>query len=174
MVKKIAFFMSVVLLSACGAVKTMIVDFDDPKIVAESVSVNKDKFKKMVMYEAPFLPSEAGDKVKMRAWKWVERDKWVYQVYAFDTYKSQTFRNYDRAYDDQGNRLDTTLVDKDVQSCKADEGCHYAEHITINLPRDYLEKKIEGGFSFKISGSGEEQVFVVPGSYIDGFLSVAK
>jgi len=43
-----------------------------------------------------------------------------------------------------------------------------------NIDKEYLVKHLSSGIKFKISGNAGEQVFYIPGAYIEGFLSKVK
>ena len=82
-------------------------------------------------------------------------------------------RFYDSAYDSNGNRLDTTIISRDVGACSA-YGCSHEEHIGFNVSREYLEKAQGDGIQFKVSGKAGEMIYSLPSAYIKAFLSVVK
>ncbi len=157
-------------LSAC--VTTPRLDTSDPQAVSSAISVQRDDFKKITNYKGPNASPNIFDRLFLRAWKTDETGSINYQIYVMDYYDGD-WRFYNSAYDSNGNRLDTTIISRDVGSCSR-YGCSHYEHLGLNVSREYLEKNQESGIRFKLSGKAGEEVFFIAGGYIKAFLSVAK
>lgn len=175
--------LSVLILSACGAraprpsyqpvaiTPKPKLDLNDSQAVAGAISIKRDDFKKITNFVGPDAVENSPDRVFIRASK-SDDGRVIYQIYVMDYY-SGDWRFYDSAYDSNGNRLDTTLISRKVDSCDR-YGCSHEEHIGLNVTRTYLEENKEGGIRLKISGKAGEEVFSIPSGYIKAFLSVAK
>ncbi|MEO6024533.1 MAG: hypothetical protein ABIP64_15745, partial [Burkholderiales bacterium] len=83
------------------------------------------------------------------------------------------WRFYDRAFDSDGQELQTTEISRKVVECKR-RVCSHLEHLGIKVTRVYLETKQESGVRFKVIGKSGEEVFYIPPAYIRAFLSVTK
>jgi len=163
---KILLSAMVPLLSAC--VYQPVVDWGNPEATKSRVNIELDEFKKEVKYRGPDI-NKSFDTVFIRAWKHIDINQITYQIYARDIYRGD-WHFYDSAYDDDGNKLDTTLISRDVVSCGL-YGCTYSEDLGINITRGYLSLHTASGIRFKISGTAGEQIFFIPGGYIKGFLA---
>ena len=153
-------------------------NWTEPAAVAPTVRVERDDFKKLTLYIGSKLSmgnNEFGepnlDLLLIRAWK-PDIGSMSYQIYVADYYRGP-WRFYSSAYDSNGNLLDTSLISRDVLSCRGDT-CTHAESVGLNVSREYLEKAQSTGISFKLSGKGGEAVFSIPPGYVQAFLSVAK
>lgn len=175
-------------LSACASLNV-----NDPEAVTAAISVRRDEFEKLTEYIGPnavpyslaqwFWP----DKVLIRAWKGdalealkvalkddpdaKDLKSTIYQIYVEDSFVGD-WRFYNSAYDANGNRLNTTLISRDV-GCRG-SSCQYVEQLGLEITREYLEKNKETGIRFKISGKFGENIFFIPSGYIKAFLSVVK
>ena len=112
------------------------------------------------------------DYLFIRAWKYDNNPNISYQIYVKDRY-GDNWRYYEHAYDSDGSKIDTTLISRDVSSC-SQYGCAFDEHIGLNVSKAYLESHKETGIRFKISGTGGEEIFFIPGTYIKAFLEVVE
>ncbi len=94
-----------------------------------------------------------------------------YQIYILAYYKSDTWRNYDTAFDSNGKELNVLVLSREMGNRT---GCgsttHYDEHIIINTNQEYLEEHTETGMNITISGKGGEEIIIIPGYYITAFL----
>lgn len=167
--KKINILFVLFTLSACGILPK--VDWNKPIETSSRVKIERDEFKKVITFTGPDI---AGffDAVYIRAWKFINTSNFEYQIYVMDQYDGD-WRFYNSAYDSSGNRLDTLLISREVGSCSTYSCSHY-EHIGINVSKEYLDNHLSNGIKFKVSGNAGEQVFYIPGAYIEGFLSKVK
>jgi hypothetical protein len=147
-------------------------NINDRQAVANAVSIQRDDFKKLVNYKGPNVAREWGDFVFIRAWKNEKTANISYQIYVEDYY-SGDWRFYNTAYDSNGERLSTTLISRKVSGCSR-YGCSYTEHVGLDITREYLEKNKESGIKFKLSGKAGEEIFSIPGSYVQAILDVVK
>ncbi|WP_420465584.1 hypothetical protein [Panacagrimonas sp.] len=141
----------------------------DPLSVKAKTGVKRDEFKKLTKYEGPDIATRQNDTLMLRAWAHDSTGRTTFQVYVTDYYDS-SWRFYEYAHDSHGARLDATRISRDVGSCNSYGGCSHYETLGINVDQQYLEAARGTGITFKISGSGGEEVFTVPASYVSGFL----
>jgi hypothetical protein len=160
---------TVLMLSACVAPGPKI-NINDSQSVASSVTVQRDDFKKLIRYTGPNAAKDDGDVLYLRAWKTEKTGEILYQIYIADYYSGE-WRFYNSAYDSNGERLETTLISRDVDRCSK-YGCSYTEHLGLNITKEYLEKNKGSGINFKLSGKAGEAIFFIPGTYVQAFLSV--
>lgn len=139
--------------------------------VIESTTVQRDEFKKQLIYRGPNTFRSGYIQVFIRAWKFEKDNSTRYQIYVSDYYDT-AWRFYNSAYDSNGNQLDMTPISKEVIGCSRYSGCTYNETVGINVTKDYLQNNLESGIRFQISGKAGDNVFYVPGNYIKGFLHV--
>lgn len=156
-------------LSACASYLKPDTNPNDPQSVTRAIRVERDEFKKITRYTGPNA-SDYPNVVFIRATK-PDNEGISYQIYVRDQYDGG-WRYYNSAYDSNGTRLDTTVIDREVLTCKGH--CVYWEHLGLNVSRDYLEKNQQRGIRFKISGKGGEEVYFVPSAYISAVLSAVK
>lgn len=169
---------AMLVLSACAST-TPTLNMSDPQVVANSITVERDNFKKITRYEGPNVTAglESGlsglsDTVLIRAWKQDKTGEISYQIYINDYFEGD-WRMYDSTYDANGNNLETIKITHDIVTC-VKSICSGYESIGVNISREYLEKNKASGIQLKISGNGGENTFSIPGGYIDGVLSVVK
>ena len=158
-------------LSACVATAPML-NVSDPQAVSGAISITRDDFKKVTNYKGPNASQNFFDEVFIRAWKTDATGIITYQIYVVDYYNGD-WRFYNSAHDSNGNSLNTTQISRHVGSCNR-YGCSHEEHLGLNVTREYLEKNQYSGIRFKVSGKAGEEIFFMPGGYINAFLSVAK
>ncbi len=166
---KILFLIS--LLTGCAAPAPKL-NIYDSQAIAGQIIVKRDDFQKSTDYIAPNIANEIGDILRIRAWKFENTSQTAYQIYVADYYYGD-WRFYKSTFDSNGNRLDTTLISRKVESCSR-YGCYHTEHLGINVTKDYLEKNKETGITFKVSGTAGEAVFSIPGAYIQAILNVVR
>jgi hypothetical protein len=169
--KIISTIAAILVLSACGLLIPR-VDINDTQSVASAISIQRDDFKKLTKYDGPDVMVDDADGVFIRAWKEDATKIVEYQIYVRIFYVDN-WRLYKTAYDSDGNRLDVTVIARNIESCGG-HGCSREEHLGINIPREYLEKKQETGIRFQVSGKGGDEVFFIPGAYIKAFLSIVN
>lgn len=158
-------------LSACIATAPKL-DIFDPLQVSSAINVQRDDFKKVTNFRGPNVAQNRDDNVFLRAWRPDSTGKVDFQIYVSDYYGGG-WRFYNTAYDDGGNRLDTTTISRNVIYCSYGS-CTYREDLGLNVSRAYLEKKQDSGLTFQVSGQAGNQVFFIPGGYIKAFLSEAN
>lgn len=164
------FVIILVLLTSCATTPPM--NWNDPQEISSKINVQYDNFKKVTEFTGPIVRLEYSGYFFIRAWKYDNDNEITYQIYVKDRY-ADDWRYYDSAYDSDGNIIDVTLIAQKVDSCY-DWGCMLEEHIGLNVDKSYLEKHIESGLRFKVSGKAGENIFYLTGSYIKAFLEVVK
>jgi len=160
---------TVLFLSACAGPASRI-NINDPQAIASNVSVKLDDFKKIVNYTGPNVAEMNASRLLLRAWKTEKSQSTSYQIYVSHAFFND-WRFYDSAYDSNGERLDTSKIDRNVSMCDR-YGCMYTETVGLNITREYLEKNKVTGIKFKVSGSKGEAIFFLSGAYVQGFLSI--
>lgn len=160
---------SLIILSSCGGAR---INPNDRQTSIGTIRVEHDDFKKLTSYVGPNIGNKP-DKLFIRAWKSDAKGSMDYQIYVMDSF-FYAWRFYDTAYDSNGNKLDTTIINRNFYFDFARVGI-YEETLSLDVTREYLEKNQASGVSFQISGSaGKKEVFTIPAEYIKEFLSVAK
>jgi hypothetical protein len=160
----------VVSLQGCGSMQPEAV-LTNPQSVASLVKVNVDDFKKETTYEGPNAARRYPGMVFLRAWK-ASDGTFSYQIYVADTYRGD-WRFYDSAHDRDGNQLKTVQIKRKVDSCDR-YGCEHTEHVGLTVTKKYLQQRLNEGLSFKVSGSGGDEIFDLPAAYVQGFLATAQ
>ena len=160
--KKLVFAFILVLLSAC-------VNMNDPKAVGERIKTEHDDFAKVTHYTGPEIYGNGS--ILLRAWK-PDNGKMSYQIYAATHYHGQ-WHYYSTAFDSNGTKLDATQISRHVVMCSNGD-CSYDEDVALNITREYLDAAKEKGLSFKIMGTGGEEVYAITPAYIQAFLSATK
>ena len=140
--------------------------------IANAIEIEYDEFEKVTRYIGPFYdpPPYGGGEVFIRAWKYETRPVIKYQIYVRAFYDGD-WRYYEWAYDSDGKKLDTIVIDREVVDC-TEFDCYYYEHIGINVDREYLENHQYNGIRFKVKGRAGEQIFSIPPTYIIAFLNI--
>ena len=153
------------------------INWNDPTDIASSVVVKHDEFKNVTSFDGPnCAPDAPDDGVLIRAWKMRNGDM-HYQLYVQDEYTYELVRGgpgwrfYSSSNDSDGNNLETIRISKHVSWCGVN-ACSYREILGITVTRDYLEERKTRGIRFKISGRNGEEVFYIPATYVQAFLSV--
>lgn len=157
------------LVSACASYLKPETNPENSQAVSSAIKVERDAFKKITSYNGPNI-SGYPNKVFIRATK-PDEGRISYQIYVREQYEGD-WRHYDSAHDQDGTRLQTTVIDREVVTCN--RGCVLWEHLGINVSRAYLEKFQERGIRFKISGRRGENIHFVPPAYISAVLSAVK
>ena len=162
------------LLSGCYAPPPveLPINWDNPSETKNRVVIEKDDFKKTIQYVAPTMrivvsPVEVQN-ITLRSKTSLKTGKTLFQIYTLHNY-DDNWRFYDKAYSSEGEKLEVTLISRDVDCYKS--MCSHIEVIGVDLTRDYLEKHSETGIKYKISGKVDGGIFFVPAGYIKGFLS---
>lgn len=147
------------------------IDFNNPTEIGNLIKVEFDEFKKTTSYTAPegnIEPTRTyRNTAYLRATK-LNSKIIVLQIVLHDMYDGG-WRYYDNIYDNEGNRLDVTLIDRDVLNCTAGI-CTYSEAVGANITTDYLESHIDQGIRLKLSGRAGSQVFQLSPAYIQAFV----
>lgn len=161
-----------IIISGCASNKQT-VSLNNPSQVAQSVSIEEDKFKKITTYRAVDIgKSNVIDTVYLRAIKAENPASVNYSIYIDDSYDAP-WRHYDSAYDSNGKELLVIKIDRRTKFCVQDK-CRLAEQLAVVISRKYLEENSAKGISIKISGKRGEEIFFLPGGYIEGFLRAVK
>ncbi|MBW2740642.1 MAG: hypothetical protein JRE64_17775 [Deltaproteobacteria bacterium] len=164
------FIIIFMILTSCVTKPT--INWNNPQEIISRINVEYDGFEKVTKFTGPYFKLDYDSYVFIRAWKFDINNKLSYQIYVKDRYYGD-WKYYNTSYDSNGNRMDFTLIHRDVDSCGG-SGCHLIEHIGLNVDENYLKKHIKSGIYFKISGKAGEQIFYLPGSYINAFLNITK
>ena len=155
------------------------INWNDPLAIANKVEIRKDDFKKVTSFIGPNCAlDEPSDTLMLRAFKGRENSI-EYQIYVADEYLYEIIRGgsgwryYSSAHDSDGNSLGVTVIARQVDWCGSYK-CSYVEILGLGVTREYLEERKARGITFKISGKNGEEVFSIPATYVQAFLSVAK
>lgn len=143
--------------------------------IAGKITTEHDDFKKHTTYKGPAVLTNSSVSLFIRAWKPDDiKDDSSYQIYVVDKYYGE-WRHYQSAFDDAGNSIDVTVIDRDVDCSRVSKYsrsvCTYTEHIGLNVTRKYLEARADNGVRIKVSGNAGEEIFFVPANYIKAFIS---
>jgi len=150
------------------------IDINNVHDVKRSVTIKRDDFKKTTTYISPEIGHD-GTSTFLRSWKNDKEADARYQIYVTTVYDDE-WRFYDTAYDSNGNRLDVVVIDRDVLKGGCSQyGCAHTEDVAFNVKKEYLEKNIQSGITFKLNGRTVKAEIIqsIPGSFIEGFLSAA-
>lgn len=167
MFKRLFSVLAVLALTACAAVAP-----PQPRTAetyAAATRVEHDQFQQVTRYQAPTINSNGSD-VALRSFTMHKSSETIYQIYFIASYGGKGWRFYNSIYDVNGNRLDTTLISRDVGHCSK-YGCSHYEHLAANVTRDYLEKVAQSGMSMKLVGQAGSEVHTIPPEYVRGFLA---
>lgn len=148
-------------------------NWNNPIETKSRVIVENDNFEKIVKYTGPIMrivvsPVEVQN-ISLRSKTSLKTGNTLFQIYTSNTYSDYDWRFYDKAYSSEGDKLEVTLISKDVDCYK--NRCSHIEKIGIDLTRDYLEKHSETGIKYKVIGKSGSGIFFLPAAYIKGFLS---
>lgn len=159
-------------ISGCASNKPT-VSLNNPTQVAQSVSIEEDKFEKTTTYSAVDIRKNNGiERLYLNAIKTQNPASVIYSVYIDDSYDAP-WRHYDSAYDSNGKELVVIKIDHRTKFCIQDK-CRLAEQLAVVVSRKYLEENSAKGISIKISGKRGEEIFALPGGYIEGFLRAVQ
>ncbi len=167
-------FLLAVVITLVGCAPLPKHDWTRPEYTVALVAVKSDDFKKMVEFTGPnCAPPSSSDSVFLRAWKSKEGAP-NYQVCVRHTYAGD-WKYFNSAWDSNGNRLDVTVISRNVGSCYGG-ACTLNEHIGINVSQGYLDRAAMSpeGMTFKIEGKAGQKIFSLPPAYVEGFLTVAR
>ncbi len=150
------------------------------------VLLTEDDFKKTISYKGTLigggnfgnimqtLSGSDGTTSFLRATHSLKTQLTTYQLYVSITYTGD-WVFYDHAYDENGLKMDTIQIARDVIDCEGSAywGCKHREDIAVNLEREYMEQYAETGVKIQISSSAVDKDTVVelPSDYIKGFLA---
>ncbi len=172
-------------------------DLSNDEVVAKLVSIDNDNFKKMVTYTGPILSMDGAKDRK--DWKGKSEiglvalllnkheltNQNIYNIIVDMSYLG-AWRNYETAYDSEGNifsvQLDRRLVDSSSKLYPL-----RTETVLLSVTRQYLEAHQDTGVRFQVRNRGERPVKDIygnyvnlyfegflPGGYIKGFLSAVR
>lgn len=145
------------------------IDGRNPQEVASNVTVSRDDFKKVALYQGP--RARSGDNwFKFRAAQLYSGQALTRQLVVETMNRGWSF--YDTAYDSAGNRLEVTVLDRLVGFCSS-SGCINTEVVAVNLPAGYLQAHLDSGVHIQISGRKGSTTVKVESGYIRGFLQQA-
>lgn len=140
---------------------------NDPASIAQGINYQRNEFRKTATYRGPNCATTVNDEVRLIAIKDEKLNALTYGIYVSDYY-NYAWRYYDSAYDSEGNKLPLMVLKRDVVGCRS--GCSFEEQLALDVGKDYLDKHRATGIRFQISGGGAQEVFEVPGLYVDTFL----
>jgi len=157
-------------LAASGCAHT--VDFKDPSAISKAFLVKRDSHDQTTNSTGPNYRS--GHNTISMSSHLNDRIGITVNKISVNSYYHGDRCNYDKAYDTEGNRLDFVSILKKVDYCD-NSGCWNNESFDITVPREYLLKNLDKGFTFKASGAANcSQSFTVPPAYLKGYLAVVK
>jgi hypothetical protein len=160
------------LLAGCVSTQPKI-DTSNSQAVLSNINIEHDNYKKATKYSGPEIDTGSGA-VFIRAFHDHKSNIVAYQIYLADQYRSTQWRFYSDAYDSDGTRLETNVIDRKVFDCAKYTGCFYTEHIGINIPESYLETKKNTGINIKVSGKAGEKIISIPAGYVKAFISAVR
>lgn len=189
--KKIIFTLfSLILISGCvgNANHTQNVniapepDWSNPFETQKMVITEKDEFTKLITITGPNAINNEYRRITenyklgqldlfIRAWREPNKSVISYQIYIHS--EAVNWRHFQSAYDSDGNKLDMIIIANKVFDCypiPAPGVCAH-EHVGVNVSEEYLRNKINTGIRFKLIGEAGDEVYVLSGPYIHGFLS---
>lgn len=141
--------------------------------IKSRIITERDDFKKNTHFQGPEIKQDGVDGgVSIHAFKSDINADATYKILVLSIFSGR-WRYYDTAYDSIGSELDARSISREVMSCD-ERGCKYAEAVSINITRDYLEKSATTGITFQLSGKGGKTVYTIPAAYVQEFLSVVK
>jgi hypothetical protein len=136
---------------------------------ASPVTIQSDKFSKLVKFEGPVFGKHSllGTNYFHHVRSWIDRDTGIgqHQLYVNILYGDGR-RGYDRAANDDAQDMPVTRIsfEKD-RGCKGI--CSYSETIGIDLPESLMEAKAANGFKIKLyAHSGDSLILDIPASEI--------
>lgn len=161
---------AVLVLAGCAGPQ---VNWNDPAAVAPKVTTSRDDFKKITYWNGPAMEQRRQDftysYVHLRAFRADSSGETSYQIYVADRVRSD-WRFYDQIHDSEGVALQTTQIDRKVDTCQGGV-CWMWEDVAANVDRAYLQKHAQEGLRVQLSGRGGKVVVSVPAAYIQAFLS---
>ena len=160
-------FTYILFLGLTGCAITPPVNWNIPSETEIRVRIENDDFKKHTIYRGPDIAGWR-DSLFIRAWRNYGSNHVTYQIYIQDHY-SGDWRFYNRAFDSNGNNLDLIEISRDVGSC-GQYGCSFDEHVGVKIDRKYLDDSVKTGIRIKLYGKAGQEIFFIPGGYIQGFL----
>ncbi len=147
------------------------IDFNNSTEIGKLIELEYDEFKKTTSYVAPEGNVEPTRTFRntayLRATK-LNSNIIVLQILIHDIYDGE-WRYYNNVYDNDGKRLDVTLIDQDVLNCTGGI-CSFSEVVGVNISLDYLESHIDKGIRLKLSGKSGSQVFQLSPAYVEAFV----
>lgn len=154
---------------ASGCFSSEGVNWKSVKNINKNIEVTPDDENKTTSYKGPTYPGNiSGSNIFLRALQSHIFDKEFYQIY-IHSYYGGNLRDYEKAYDSDGNELECKLIDKGETSDETG-GVFHNEHIALNITRAYLEEHRTTGVKFTIQGKGGKETFHLPATYITAFL----
>lgn len=164
-------FVALLILSGCNVTPAYRsnIDWTNSVEIRDKVRVEYDDYEKQIHFKGPKYYSYREASVFLRSWRGYKSDHQLYQIYITDPYNAKFWRFYDKAFGLNTGELDLTLISRDAKQCSISD-CSFQEEVAINVTRDFLTHHIKGGFNFKLKGNNAEELFHVPGPYIEGFL----
>lgn len=160
------------LVSGCGTT----IDIRDPGAVAAATTSEKTKFDSGAKWVAPVLfsrPKNGGllpvqERIRLRGWQGARLNS--HQLYINIWYHSGSWRFYESASFEGGQKADIQKISRDVASCQT-YFCNYDEHFGISLTESFLRQHEKRGFEVRVEAkSGHKNVLTVPAEYIQGYL----
>ncbi|MCP5340413.1 MAG: hypothetical protein H7A16_09605 [Sinobacteraceae bacterium] len=148
------------------------VDCSNADEVSKKVKRYYDEFKKQTKFEGPNCATTLFDIAMLRAWDFGANVR-GYQIYFSDYYEDYGWRDYNNAYDIDGNPLVTKRIEHDILRCSRRK-CSYSETIGMTVPLEYLEKRRTRGLEIKVYGKAGTEVVKLPATYVDAFLRTIK
>lgn len=139
-----------------------------------SIIVKHDEFRNIITFESPnaaskFMSDSGGDIVTLRASK-SKSSQPQFLIYVRKAYTGRDWRHYNSAWGQQGTKLNTNIITKNVSNCKSNGSCTRYEHLAINISRALLEEYRDNGLRFIISSKFGDDEFFIPQKYIVSFL----
>ena len=136
------------------------------------VKMKHDDSLKLTTWEGANCASERMDALFLRAVKSDDEKAppTSYVIYVSDGYAGESLHSYFRADDSDGNSLPLHQVDRFVINC-TEHFCTYTEDFTLAVSKAYLIQHQNSGIRLQLTGQRGNEVFEMPGNYIQTFLA---
>jgi hypothetical protein len=162
-------------LTGCAA---HLLDADNPTVVSEAVTVERDPFKGTVVYKGPSITNRHDDgsgapeveEVYLHAR--TEKDKPTRFFLNVIDYYEGDWRGFDQAFDQEGRKFHALAVRHKVNCALF---CGFDEVLEIELSAGYLKDHTSTGIVMRLYGpaGAASAAFALPAGYVQGFLQGA-
>jgi hypothetical protein len=176
--KKILFIIVLLINSSCAPNNSNYNIYDDfRKSLPDYPTKKRDDYKKITKYESSNIYDGGLSFHLIRSWKH-DNGTINHQLYINLDYENENWIFWDHAYDSNGNKLETSIIDRAVKSCSSYTGiCFYNEILGVALSAQHINKLYnnKSPLSIKLySKAGIEKYINIPYSVIKDHLDNIK